>query len=131
MKFSSGESLEVPEINITPLVDIVFLLLIFFMVSSRFTDETSLKVNLPESGAGESRSQTVNTVLSINVSGEMAIGKKTISRSALISELKKVKNQPLIIKADEGVSHGRVVEALDLAKSAGISKASIATDQAR
>ncbi len=131
MKFSQNQSLETPEINITPLVDIVFLLLIFFMVSSRFTDETSLRVNLPESGSGKTLNETVNTILSITANGKMFLGNHAVKKSELSTELARLKEQPLIIKADEGVAHGQVVEALDMAKSAGISKASIATNQSR
>ena len=126
MKFSSGEE-ELLDINLTPLIDVVFLLLIFFMVSTTFVTDCSIDVELPEASSGNSKQEKEIKTLSINASGDYFFDGQKISKPALKTKLLKTKE--LVIKADKTASHGAVVSALDTAKEAGVKSLNIATEK--
>jgi biopolymer transport protein ExbD len=113
----------ITEINIIPLVDITLVLLIIFMVSSTLFTTPSLKVNLPKAQTGEAtENRILNVTLgedgALNVNGQpatLATFKETLSRHA-------DKNQAIQVHADKAVSHGRVIEVIDLARASGISR---------
>ena len=119
------------DINITPLIDIVFLLLIFFMLTATFEQTRSLSVQLPKSSTGAVEGEQKKLTLSILADKSIRYNGKEISRDAVVSTLQKVlKNSPsnaLILRADKEVDHGLVVEVLDQAKKAGVQKIAIAT----
>ena len=79
------QKIEEVSVNLTPLIDVVFLLLIFFMVSTTFTRETQLKLDLPEAVSGERvEDRTVKQLeLTINAAGEMALNERTLISSDL------------------------------------------------
>ena len=135
MQFSNEESAETPEINLTPLIDIVFLLLIFFMVSTTFQQSRALQVALPEASVESAKdSAPVAIELSIDASGRMAVngtaldnnGKGAI-RAALRALLQQPAQQPLTIRADREVAHKHVVRAMDVAAGLGLVNVAIAT----
>ena len=122
-------------INLTPLIDVVFLLLIFFMVTTTFTEETHLTLDLPQA-TGEvnpaKKSQQIEIV--INSKGKYAINgltlldsqAKTLSRG--LSDLAKGNFElPLIISADADATHQSVVLAMDVAGQLGFSHLSLTT----
>ena len=125
-----------PEVNLTPLIDVVFLLLIFFMVSTTFTKESEISVDLPEAGAEPVEAVMESIDLTIDVKGRYYIDQqKVVNRQ--IATLKKAlklavdgrKDVPLVISADANTPHQAVITAMDAARQLGIVNLSIATKQ--
>ena len=123
-------------INLTPLIDVVFLLLIFFMVTTTFTKETRLLITLPEAN-GEPAEETARTLeLLVNAEGNYAVnGQNLINREikTIMAALQDASGgnveMPLIITADAQASHQAVVIAMDAAGQLGFSRLNIATQQ--
>ena len=102
--------------DITPLIDVVFLLLIFFMVSTVFKkDELALLLNLPTVTDGESQSQTQKTIIIELSTKEVAFNGKKLSFEEMGAELAKVtkKKTPIDVRVDKDVKYERVVKVLD------------------
>jgi len=133
MKFSDASLLEDDglELNLTPLIDIVFLLLIFFMVSTTFIGAADIKVSLPSAKSNISAKQSSPIVVSIAKDGGVFIDKARVQLTELKSKLSGQSSSTLIVRADQQARHGRVVEVMDLAREAGISKLAIAVDPRR
>ncbi len=122
------------ELNITPLIDVVFLLLIFFMVSTTFQRETELSVQLPEATAPESAVEETIIEIVINRRGEYFLnGRELVNnklvtlRAALARLTSGRKDTPLVIRADANTPHQAVVTAMDAARQLGLLRLSIAT----
>ena len=124
MRFRSTKD-EEPTISIAPLIDIVFLLLIFFMVTSHFDIASGVRINLPDitKKVTEDNGETKVTLI-IDKSGRVFLGGEEIDSQALSDRLradvKKDSFLHVILQADKDVSHGRVVEIMDLVKNAGV-----------
>ena len=143
MKFSVPETEEV-SINLTPLIDIVFLLLIFFMVSTTFQRETELEIALPEASAETSSEPAVSAlILEIDATGAYRLssqqsGKSSDFASVNIEQLSEMlkglsaKNDTatLVIKADAKTPHQAVVQALDAARKANLTRVKFAAEVA-
>jgi biopolymer transport protein ExbD len=118
------------QIDIAPLIDIVFQLLIFFMLTSSFIIQPGIKVNLPKAVTSEIVKYENIEIL---VTGENVIylNGKVISMSELKALLKQAakRNQSILIKADKRALLGRVVEIWDTARDLGINQINIATNQ--
>lgn len=141
MKFATPVAEEV-SINLTPLIDIVFLLLIFFMISTTFQRETELEIALPEASAKTQALGVVSAaVLEIDSNGLYRLGTRADGKSsemisvnpARLSEtLRGISTKhgttTLIIKADAKTSHQAVVRALDAAQKAGLKKIKFAAE---
>ncbi len=117
-------------INMTSLIDVLFLLLIFFMVSTTFVKAPGISLDLP---AAES-SDIVDEgplALFITASGEVYVNDEFIPKGLLVAALKKKVSKKedtrLVLKADQAVSYGKVVEVLDIVKQSGIRFLTIAT----
>ena len=117
-------------INITSLIDVLFLLLIFFMVSSTFVEQPGMKLELPESKSALTE-KIRDLVLQINADGTMTLNNENISLENLEDMFKqmlpKLEEKSLVLKADKSVPHGTVVKVMDLAKLSGLEKLIIAT----
>ncbi len=130
-KLTSGHDRPMAEINITPLTDVMLVLLVVFMVTSPLLMMESMKLKLPkaETSGGE---KSLATVVSITTEGRYFLNDEPIDISALeeglITELEGEKDKAVILKADKSVQHGLVVEVLDIARKAGAEKLSIATE---
>jgi len=124
MKFNRPKSRsEEVFINLTPLIDVVFLLLIFFMVSTTFaTIRYGIKVDLPKTTTPQEKVEE-NIVISITKDNHVYLGKRWIrGERELVTLLRKElkgKDRLVVINADKEVKHGKVVEVMDLAKKAG------------
>jgi biopolymer transport protein ExbD len=132
----SGEGAIFAEINITPLTDIFLVLLIIFMVSSSVMVQTAtrsgVKVNLPKGAQSEIDQGAKSIVVSITAGGQMLVQAKPIARvedldGIFTSAVARDPMTQVIIEADEGVAHGKVVGVMERAKRAGLSKLAIAT----
>ncbi|MDA0272968.1 MAG: biopolymer transporter ExbD [Proteobacteria bacterium] len=133
MKFSRRVRPEV-EVNLTPLIDVVFLLLIFFMVSTTFTKETHLSIDLPEASSQSIRAADLQIEISITREGNFAInGVALINRKpgTLRSAVEKVSEGdtsiPMVITADSATPHQSVVTAMDVVGQLGFARLSITT----
>jgi biopolymer transport protein ExbD len=125
------------EVNLTPLIDVVFLLLIFFMVSTTFTKETRLSIDLPE-GSGDPASTSANQIeVSITRSGDFAINEVALLKNdieTIKTGIEKVSGGdntiPMIITADGATPHQAVITAMDAAGQLGFVQLSITTKNA-
>ncbi len=123
-----------PEVNLASLIDVVFLLLIFFMVSTTFERQTALKVDLPETS--EHTSDAVDRALEIviDANGRMYVGERALVnsqratiRAALIEAVAGDTKQPVTLRADAQTPHHFVITAMDVLGQLGIVNISIAT----
>jgi len=133
MQFRPGHKLrEDPTINITPLIDVVFLLLIFFMVSTTFVVSPGIKVNLPKTESKEVARDKKEINVAVSKAGKIYLDGTQITLADLqraLAETAKADTDTLVvIQADEVVSHGTVVQVMDAAKSNGFNKLAIATE---
>ena len=129
MRFKNRDKDTSFSIDIAPLVDVVFLLLIFFMLSTTFEVNPGLKVNLPESSTKEVEKKPKNINIVITRKGEIFFNNQKVSLNTLDKRFKRVKNKNLliIIKADKYSYHGTVVSVMDIAKLNGFNNFAIAT----
>jgi biopolymer transport protein ExbD len=126
---------EEPDLNITSLIDVVLLLLIFFMLSTRFIDEGRLKIRLPEAGiAPDAESQRESIEIDVTAAGGYRVnGRPLINNSpdtlaaALASVARGDHAKPITIRADARAMHQSVVTAMDVAGRAGYRQINIAT----
>ena len=125
---------EEPGVNLTPLIDVVFLLLIFFMVSTTFTRETRLLVDLPEADAAPATEAPQQIELLVDegggyrVNGEALVDQRVRTIQAALYEYSGGDTTiPLLISADADARHAAVVRAMDAAGQMGFSRLSIAT----
>ena len=119
------------EINVTPLVDIMLVLLIIFMVASNYIVQEAIEVDLPKAASGqESLSESVSVVLKTN--GELYVNGELSSLDALAQKAKtlseKDKDAQAMISADKAVPHGEVVKVIDLVRMNGLLKFAINID---
>ena len=123
-------------INLTPLIDVVFLLLIFFMVSTSFTELTQLVVDLPEAEGSPASADnglllTVDAVGNMTLSGESVPNDARGLSAALRQQLSGNTDIPLTLSADAMTPHQYVVTAMDVAAQLNITRLTIATENTR
>ncbi len=113
-----------------PLIDVMFNLLIFFMLTSNFVVQSGIKVSLPKAVTSEVLN-TENVIVSVSGQDLLFLNEKPITINELTAELKEAarKNKSLLLKADTSASLGRVVEIWDLCRELGIPQINIATNQ--
>ena len=135
MKFRKKRR-DAAQVNLTPLIDVVFLLLIFFMVSTSFTKERQLQIELPEAEAQAADTNDNSIVLAINADGSYSVNEQTLLQKdsdSIMKALTEVSQGnvelPLIILADANASHQSVVSAMDAASRLGFVHMRIATQQ--
>lgn len=118
------------QLDMAPLIDVVFLLLIFFMLTSNFVIQPGIKVLLPKAVTSEVLS---SRNLTVTVTGQdlLFLNDQPTTVSDLTAQIKTAaaENKAVLLKADSGASLGRVVEIWDLCRDAGISQINIATNQ--
>ena len=131
MKFSRRKR-EEPGVSITPLIDIVFLLLIFFMLTSHFHVASGIPIRLPKVTQKSFNPEDVRVVLVMDRMGRCYLKGEQVNFKNLGPALKKLVEEKgvasLIIQADREVKHGRVVHIMDVAKTAGIMSIVIAAE---
>ncbi len=133
MKFQRSLKEEV-SVNITPLIDVVFLLLIFFMVTTTFSRNTNLLINLPEANGQLTEQEAVEIEILIAQNGTYSVnGRQLINteRETLMRIIADVSDGdtsiPLIITADASTTHQAVVTAMDAVAQLGFTSLNIAT----
>ena len=135
MKFNRAPSEEL-ELNLTPLIDVVFLLLIFFMVSTTFQKESEISLQLPKATDTEISTPEERIEIVINAAGRYFIDDLEVVNTdvaSLQNALFKVSNGkrdiPITLRADAQVPHQAVVTAMDAAGQLGMLKITIATSR--
>ncbi|NIR49460.1 biopolymer transporter ExbD [candidate division KSB1 bacterium] len=130
MQFQAKQKRRKVFINITSLIDVLFLLLIFFMISSTFLEQPGIKLELPKAESAVVTEQK-EYVLFINKEGKLYLNQDEVLtenlEERLTEALPNMKDGALILKADQDATHGIVVRVMDIAKETGVKKLIIGT----
>ena len=124
---------ETPELNLTSLIDVVLLLVIFFMVSTTFVQDARLRIQLPQAGTARADSAPNPVVITVTAQGSYRVNEQALvnnRRETLATALRRAasgKRAPITIRADARASHQSVVTAMDVAARAGFTQVNIAT----
>lgn len=123
-----------PDVNLTPLIDVVFLLLIFFMVSTTFEHQSRIQVELPEASAEPTTPEAESLEIIVDAQGRYFIGEEQVVNSqlktlkgAIANVLGERTDMPVIVRADANSPHQSVVTVLDAASQLGLTRISLAT----
>jgi len=130
VKFKRRTEFKKGQLDIAPLIDVVFLLLIFFMLTSSFIFQPGIKVNLPKALTSEALHEK-SLVILVTDTDVIYLNNRAITTKELNSRLRIAakEKKPLLIKADRHASMGKIVEIWDMCRDAGISQINIATSQ--
>ncbi|MGB5209828.1 MAG: biopolymer transporter ExbD [Gammaproteobacteria bacterium] len=125
---------EEPEVNLTSLIDVVLLLLIFFMVTTSFVRETEIRLQLPEAETAPEASFDDSLEITITAQGDYLVnGRQVINRRpatlrrAMAQEAGERRDLSVVIRADARAAHQSVITAMDMAGRLGFGKINIAT----
>lgn len=125
-----------PEVNLTPLIDVVFILLIFFMVSTTFQHESEIKIDLPEASADVVDKHDKVLEILIDAEGHFFIGGEQVVnteletlKGAIRKFLGDRKKMPVVIRADRMSPYEAVIRAMDATSQLGLEQMSLATNQ--
>ena len=125
-------------VNLTPLIDVVFLLLIFFMVSTTFRNETDLEIQLPEATQEATPADQQRILIAIDKSGHYFVNDGALPednieaiKAALLMAAADDRSLPIVIRADAATAHQAVVRAMDAAGQLGFRRLAIATVEGR
>jgi biopolymer transport protein ExbD len=121
-----------PQVPLTSLIDIVFLLLIYFLLTTNFMVEEGIKIKLPQAKAAAPQTEEVVTVY-VDQEGRAFLGNEEISLAALFDRLKDTikdqDNKLVVIRADRAVILNKAVKVMDIAKAAGAGRLCLATEK--
>ena len=119
-------------IDITPMLDIVFIMLIFFIVTTSFVKETGVEVNRPNASTAV-RDERGNILIAITANDEIWIDKRRVDLRSVIANVERLKAEnpegSVIIQADKSSKTGFLVETMDQVRLAGVQNVSIAAEQ--
>jgi biopolymer transport protein ExbD len=119
------------EVNVTPMLDVVFIMLIFFIVTASFVKESGLDINRPDAATAE-RKERGNILVAISDTGQIWIDKRQVDPRAVRANIERLHAEnpqgAVVIQADRDSKSGLVVEVMDAARLAGVSNVSIAAD---
>ena len=122
---------DLAEINVTGLVDIIFILLIFFVLTTSFSQSAGVQIELPSAQAADQQFSSDDFIVTLTADGQLLVQGEALDLGALRSRLERfVATKPkgaLIVQADAEVAHRRVVEVIDAAKAVGLKSLGIAT----
>lgn len=131
-RHSRRQSGVVAEINMTPLIDMVFILLIFFIVTSTFVKETGVDVSRPSAKTAVKK-ELANILISITPNGEVWMDKRQVDRRAVRANVERMHAEnpegSVIILADKEAKTGLLIEVMDQARLAGVANVSIAAQR--
>lgn len=137
MKISNDDddSEIVADINMTPLIDVMLVLLIIFMVSSTAALESGMDIELPKTALTNEKKDAEILVISLGKDGKVAVQGKAVAQEEITrriaSELKTLKTESVILEGDTSANLGRAVELMDMAKVAGAKNFSIAAEEGK
>ncbi len=117
-----GRSRRRPSINLTSLIDVMFLLLIFFMVSSTFREHLGIDITLPHADTAEEQRLDTHEI-TVTAKGELYFGEQRVDedglKKSIVALLTADPEAVLVLRADEGADFGRVLRAIDITRNAG------------
>jgi len=120
-------------VDLTPMIDVVFLLLIFFMISTTFIETPGISIKLPESSTSIAEKEPEEIKIYLARNGDIFLKEEKITLEALQSHLRsygeRSQSMTFLLLADKEARHGRVVQLMDSAKNNGFGKLAIATEQ--
>lgn len=120
------------EINITPLTDVLLVLLVIFMVTATAITQSGMNIKLPKS-VTQDQQRTSEVSISITRDNQLFVGREKVSQGNLLSHLKKVaargKTNRVIINADAAVPYGMVIQAMDASRRAGLFSIGLSTQK--
>jgi len=127
---------ESPRVDLTPMIDVVFLLLIFFMISTAFIERPGLNIDLPEGSAEKIEQGKKEIQVYLSANGEIFLQREQTTLAGLLKELQSydpliAKGMTFLLMADKEARHGDVVMLMDAAKLSGFGRLAIATDKHR
>lgn len=128
---SITETEEISEINVSPLIDMVFILLIFFIVTTVFVEETGIDVDIPQAASAASLEKN-SILLAVTSKGQVVYGGREIGVNgvrSLVKQLTQSDDLPVIIQGDKNAQHGVVVQVLNEARLGGAENVSLATER--
>ncbi len=131
MRFQTRKKDDV-QLDMTPLVDVVFLLLIFFMLSTSLSVNPGIKIDLPKASAEQVKKKKTTLRVAVEAGGGIFLEGKKLTLEQLREKFAAVGKTAgddalVVIEADKKVFHGLVVKVMDAAKSSGLNKLAIAT----
>ena len=134
MRLRDRRSFAKPEVMIIPMIDIMFFLLVFFMISTLYmVNLKKVDVNMPQAQHAQTQ-MNVTYLVTMKKDGTLYLEDKPIEEAALIKSAKEENRQnshfAIVVRADEGIDYGKVVELLDHFRAAGISRFGLAVDSA-
>lgn len=132
---NQDEEAIVSEINMTPLIDIMLVLLIIFMVTSTAALESGLDIQLPKTAVTNEKKQDEILIISLGKDGSIALQGKAVKEADLAAsisaKLQELKTESVILEGDSSAFLGKAVEIMDMAKQAGAKSFSIAAEEDR
>ena len=130
MKFPKHYSMTKGDLNLTPLIDVVLLQLIYFMLTSSFIMQPGIKINLPQAVTTE-KIEKREIFVSISKEGNIFYKEKPVSlnefEKMLSKKVRKNGGLTLVIKGDAEARHGKIVQVMDISRKVGVEKIAIAT----
>ena len=127
------EQEEAEEINMTPMLDVVFILLIFFIVTASFVKEAGIEVNRPEAATAVKK-ERANILVAISDTGEIWINKRRVDVRAVQANIERLKAEnpqgTVVIQADKKATTDVLIKVMDSARAAGVYDVSIAAQEA-
>lgn len=123
-----------PRVDLTPMIDVVFLLLIFFMISTTFIERPGLNIDLPAATAEKVQQADKEVQVYLAANGDIYLQREQVSFDELLAFLAsfsepQARKMTFLLMADKAALHGRVVQLMDAAKLAGFGQLAIATDR--
>lgn len=130
MKFKRTVSIEKGRLDIAPLIDVIFLLLIFFMLTSSFILQPGIKVNLPKAVTSEVLQREL-LIVTVTDGNKVFIDERPVNQDELVSRITLASKQeyPLLIRADKKADVGKVIEIWDICRRMDVKQVNIATTQ--
>ncbi|MFT5692981.1 MAG: biopolymer transport protein ExbD [Oceanicoccus sp.] len=126
-----GGDEESSEIDLTPMLDVVFIMLIFFIVTASFIKEAGIEVNRPEASTA-SQKDNVNILIAVSPTNEIWIDKRRVDKRAVRSVIERMHAEnpkgAVVVQADNKSSTETVVAVLDASRAAGVYDVSLATE---
>jgi biopolymer transport protein ExbD len=120
------------EVNITPLIDIVFIMLIFFIVTATFVKEAGIDVNKPDAPTAEVKKKA-NILIAIDANNNIWLDRRKIDIRSVIPNIKRLRSEnpqgSVVIQADEESKNKMLVEVMDAARQAGVTNIALAAER--
>jgi biopolymer transport protein ExbD len=131
MRRSRIQEQDETEINVTPMLDVVFIMLIFFIVTASFVKEAGIDVNRPDAATAE-RKERGNILVAITENGQIWINKRQVDPRAVRANIERMHAEnpqgSVVIQADRNSKNGLLVQVMDAARLAGVYEVSIAAE---